>query len=927
MPGATPAACFAIISLALLSSPGCAQPVASHPRLLVTTDALPALGAKAADATQNRFGFSTRSVWDTIEAKADRLAGLPPYSYSVQIPGVGGVVLEEWQYTLSDATPPPHEKSPSYPPWTAMFQEREDSITTRLVHFSFAYLVTGEELYFDKAREIALHLTKWEQWTDASYGGGRLKACLDTGHCTYAMAMFYDWCFDRLSAAERDEVREALIGKGIEPSLAGVDVYPADTNGYAVITTGATLAALAVEPEVPEASEYVAQCIDKIRVSLDKGGKDGGAFEGPMYGTYLMDSFALALDALTSAGTEHDLFEHPYLATMSRYCIGLLAPDTRQIPCFSDGSPGAGFPQTMRILAQRGSTDAAFYLQQIGALEVTGIYDWIRFDESKLNPVQPQWNPSTVFTDIGYASLRDGFNAAAPSLFFKSGPVENNIGHNHYDHNAFVISYSSQWIIPDRGYHNFYIPPKTKFSLGSIGHCTVVLDIDEQYLQDTQVPVPGKDQIKRFGGQIAEFFAGESFDYVQGRAAEAYNTAQSRVLDRFDRSIVYVKPHFFVIRDDLAAPEAHAFNFLLHGDGATEIRQEGEITTVTRTDAQVYGRIAADVPTESTIALYPGAEEYGPFLRVATEPTKSTRFTAFLYPRPHQNPEFIRNSGFEAGMAGWQPRGNEDMPNHQIVEEEPFEGARCARIETSGYYYSDRFALPPGTEVTARAIIRTTELPEGKGATMTLYFWQGGKAFSSKRVGPFAHTDWQEHVATATVPEGTEQVSLALEFFAPGTAWFDRAQIQAQVEVQEPLTPQITALGNDGLDVTLGELRYVVAFGTSETDVTVGPVTTDGDIAVVSIDADGRPLSAFIKTGTFVAWEGQTFLRLPQAGTAEVTLEDGELQAHATWDITPHAPMPADAQVTVGWAPQGARLNGAPAAVAKAEAGWVVSAR
>ena len=78
-----------------------------------------------------------------------------------------------------------------------------------------------------------------------------------------------------------------------------------------------------------------------------------------------------------------------------------------------------------------------------------------------------------------------------------------------------------------------------------------------------------------------------------------------------------------------------------------------------------------------------------------TEPTKSTRFTAFLYPRPHQNPEFIRNSGFEAGMAGWQPRGNEDMPNHQIVEEQPFEGARCARIENSGYYYSDRFALPP----------------------------------------------------------------------------------------------------------------------------------------------------------------------------------------------------------------------------------------
>ena len=36
----------------------------SHPRLLVSSAGLAGLRAKAADARINRFGFSTKEVWD-----------------------------------------------------------------------------------------------------------------------------------------------------------------------------------------------------------------------------------------------------------------------------------------------------------------------------------------------------------------------------------------------------------------------------------------------------------------------------------------------------------------------------------------------------------------------------------------------------------------------------------------------------------------------------------------------------------------------------------------------------------------------------------------------------------------------------------------------------------------------------------------------
>ncbi len=706
----------------------------SHPRLLVSSAGLAGLRARAGDARINRFGFSTKEVWDGIRANADRLVQASVYSYSVKIPDRKGGVLEHWQYTLSDETPPGHPKSPMHPPWTAMFQERPDSIITRLVHFSFAYLVTGQQLYFEKAREIALHLTHWHYWTDPDWSpDSKLLCCLDTGHCTYGMGMFYDWCFDRLTEAERVRVRDAVISKGILPSLSGVDHYPADTNGYAVITGGAGLAAIAVLPEEPRAGEWLAACIAKTRVSLDRGPKDGGTFEGPGYGTYLLDSFALFLDGLVSAGIENDLLDHRYLAAMPRYCIGLLAPDTGQIPCFSDGSPDRAVPQLMSILAQRGSTDASWYIEQIDAIKPIGIYDFIRFDDRKIHPERPTWTPSTVFHDIGYASLRDGFNADAPSLFFKAGPIMNNIGHNHFDHNSFVISYGGQWIIPDRGYVSRHTPTERKFSLGSVGHCTVVLDATDAYFADTTVPCAGHDQVERYGGRILDFFGSRFLDYVKGEAADAYNTDEQQVLEKFERSIVYLKPHMFIISDKLAAPRPHAYSFLLHSDKSGAIEREGDVVLVRRGGAEVYVRVMSSLPTESHVGLYPGAESYGPFLRVETEAALAAGFLTILYPRP----------------------------------------------------------------------------------------------FTADARGP---------------------------------------------------TPQIIPSGTDGLDVKIGEERFLVSFGAKGRPRQMADLATDAELAVVGFDAQERPRHAFLQAGRYVSLRGQDLLRYDKETTADAELPDSREQ-------------------------------------------------
>ena len=259
--------------------------------------------------------------------------------------------------------------------------------------------------------------------------------------------------------------------------------------------------------------------------------------------------------------------------------------------------------------------------------------------------------------------IRARFNAEAPTLFFKSGPYEENIGHNHYYHNAFVLTYGGEWVIPDRGYHSFYDPTERKFSLGSMGHCTVVMDIDDEYYARNIVPDPGHEQVNRTGGRITEFFAGGAFDFVTGEAAEAYNKPDLKVLDRFSRSILFVKHNFFVIMDDLQSPQPRSFNVLIHADGAGDVEPKGDHFILSRTTGEVWGKISSPDYENWESARYPGAEKYGPYLRAGTSKTASTRFTTFLYPRPSSSPDFIRNGGFERGLSGWQPRAGEDGPN------------------------------------------------------------------------------------------------------------------------------------------------------------------------------------------------------------------------------------------------------------------------
>lgn len=883
-----------------------------HPCVLVNPDMVEGLRARATDETPNRFGFSMAEIWREHLALADKFLDAPPYHYSVNIqrdPAEDPVI---WEYTLSAQEPPRHEGI-NYPPWTAMTQEqRHDAITVRLKALSFAYLITQDAKYAERAKDIALKVAQWAWWSDPDYGRG--IACLDTGHITKCMAIFYDWCYDTLSGDERTMIREAIADKGCDATMRGIDGYAPETNGYAVLAAGLAAGGLAIRPEDPRGGIYLQAAIDATETSLDLSGADGGQFEGPMYGTYLLDSLAHVLDAVVAADVDAGLMDHPFLATMDEYVISQMTPDGREMPSFGDGSPVRGYPETMSVLANAGNSAAAWYLEQIGHLKPSTIHQFMRFDPDALQPEQPRFNPSRALVDVGLVSLKAGYEPHTPYLCMKSGPPETSVGHAHFDSNAIVLSFLGDWLVSDRGYRARHDPPATKFSQGAMGHSTLVIDIDEAYMQSVEHPHPGHDQVHRAGARIEEFFSCDAIDYVRGEAAPTYNTDDLHVLDSFARQIFYLKPHLYVIVDDIAAPEQHAYTVTLQAPANSMAEHiEGDAWEILGSHAKLNCHLASPGGLVTESLTYPGAERYGSFIAATTTPAQVARIVTLLHPEVYAEGGALANAGFERGMTGWRPRANEDLPNHVIDEEVAHSGDASGRIARSGYYYSGRIQVDPGDTVSAAAWLKTEDV-SANGGTLRIHWWDNtDDCFATDQTEQVAPEQWTLLEIEAVAPEGAVEADIGLYFSDPtGTGWWDDASLDSDAEREEIVRAPISDVtplddGARGMTALVGDERVAVITAGDAIDIGGATVMHDGTFAAIVISGAGNDVQAgapgpqdwsriHLQHGMQVLIDGEPVLTLEQPATIAVWRdESGEVHARVQNSLAPHAEaVPAD---------------------------------
>ena len=212
----------------------------------------------------------------------------------------------------------------------------------RIFILSYAYRVTGQEKYFKRAEAEMLKAASFEDWNPSHF--------LDVGEMTMALAIGYDWLYNKLSADSKQKIETAIIEKGITPSYTTTQSWIKGTNNWnQVCHAGMTYGALAVWEKNPElACKTLNRAIENISIPMKHYAPDGAYPEGVTYWSYGTSFNAMFLSAVEKIfATDFGLTEAPGFLRTGEYILHTSTPSLNNFAYSDCGAQKSGFNITM----------------------------------------------------------------------------------------------------------------------------------------------------------------------------------------------------------------------------------------------------------------------------------------------------------------------------------------------------------------------------------------------------------------------------------------------------------------------------------------------------------------------------------------------------------------------------------------------------
>ena len=170
-------------------------------------------------------------------------------------------------------------------------------VLSRVFILSYAYRMTLDEKYLYRAKDEMEAAANFSDWNPSHF--------LDTAEMTMALAIGYDWIGAKLPKESREKIKDAIVEKGLKPSLKkeNAGVFRAATNWNSVCNAGILFGALAVfEDEPKTAVEIIERTIACAPFVMKPAYYPDGAYpEGYMYWNYGTSFQVLLCAALESA--------------------------------------------------------------------------------------------------------------------------------------------------------------------------------------------------------------------------------------------------------------------------------------------------------------------------------------------------------------------------------------------------------------------------------------------------------------------------------------------------------------------------------------------------------------------------------------------------------------------------------------------------
>lgn len=478
------------------------------------------------------------------------------------------------------AAPPPTEEPPKYPEgveshseeWRAIWWGNREYTIRALdsaATLAFCRLVGGKEAYGQLAKRILLDCAKWDPKGSTGYRYN------DEAGMPYnwGFARTYTFVYDLLSEEERQICRRVMKIRGDEMynHLCPRHLWRpyASHSNRAWHKLGEI--GIAFLGEVEGADDWIWFAMNVFfNVYPVWSDSDGGWHEGSSYWQGYLEKFTWWADIMKAAMGIH-AYDKPFFSKVGYYPMYLMPPGSAW-GGFGDLTPWRRATANASLMtvfaAQAGNGHWQWYVEQVGGPKPTGGYiGFVRGALPQVKAVPPDDLPtSRLFRGTGQAYLNSTLKDAKENvqIVFKSSPFGTQ-SHGYEANNSFILSAYGEPLLIQTGRRDIY---------GSEHHRNWMWSTRSvnNILVDGHGQVPHSAASK---GEIVAFETTPAIDVVAGEAGSAYRIPatpeeqargikERRLLDRFTRTILFVKPELVIIYDRLVAKQPSTFDYWLH---------------------------------------------------------------------------------------------------------------------------------------------------------------------------------------------------------------------------------------------------------------------------------------------------------------------------------------------------------------------------
>jgi hypothetical protein len=411
----------------------------------------------------------------------------------------------------------------------------------RVIHLAFAYRMTGEVRYLERAKQELLAAAAFSDWNPSHF--------LDVAEMTAALAIGYDWLHDALDANTRATLRQAIMEKGLKPSLAVKGGWVTGHNNWnQVCHGGLTLGALAVcEDERATAVAILTRAVNGLPQAMREYAPDGAYPEGPSYWSYGTTYNVLWLAACEAAlGTDFGLAKLPGFMATADYYLHATGP-TGLYFNYSDCGSGGGVTPAMYWFANRRNEPALLWNEQRLLAKMLAGRGQADKGPDRFYPLLLVWAGATLKAPppatlhwVGHGTTpvamhRSGWDEKAVYVAFKGGTPS--ASHAHMDIGTFVVDADGVRWAEDLGMQSYHSLESMGvnlwgskqdaerwriFRLGNLSHNTLVVNGQLQLIKG-RAPITGATPAHSLV-DLSSVYAGQLARAMRGVALQADRT-------------------------------------------------------------------------------------------------------------------------------------------------------------------------------------------------------------------------------------------------------------------------------------------------------------------------------------------------------------------------------------------------------------------